>query len=128
MDSFRKYLVTLSFWHLLLSLLDVVNPANDIYHNQFAVHIPAGKETADAVAAKHGFVNLGQIGSLDDHFLFEHPRISKRSTEASSTHHENFADEADVVWFEQQKELKRKKRDISSEYEMPGESHCCTIS
>ena len=120
MDFFRQRFVSFGFWLMFMISLDVADPANDIYHNQFAVHIPAGKETADAVASKHGFVNLGQIGSLENHFLFEHPRISKRSTDLSLEHHGNFADDADVVWFEQQKELKRKKRDISSEFEMPG--------
>ena len=128
MDFFRKEFFLVSF--LLLSSLGSVDPANDIYHNQFAVHIPAGRETADTVAAKHGFVNLGQIGSLENHFLFEHPRISKRSTDLCSEHHDNFAGESDIVWFEQQKELTRKKRDVSSEFEMPGkikgfELPCC---
>lgn len=32
-----------------------------IYSNEFAVHIPDGKGAADAVAAKHGFDNKGQV-------------------------------------------------------------------
>jgi proprotein convertase subtilisin/kexin type 5 len=64
--------------------------------------VPAGKATADAVAARHGFVNLGQIGSLENHFLLEHPRISKRSTDPSPEHHDRIGADADVAWFEQQ--------------------------
>lgn len=39
-------------------------PANPIYSNEFAIHIPAGAEMADLVAAKHGFTNMGQVSSL----------------------------------------------------------------
>ena len=87
---------------------------------QFAVHIPAGRDAADLIASKHGFINIGQIGALDDHFLFEHPRIAKRSTDQSISHHQSFGQEPEVVWFEQQKELHRKKRDASSEINIPG--------
>ncbi|CAH1402424.1 unnamed protein product [Nezara viridula] len=35
-----------------------------VFTNQFAIHVPAGKEQADAIAEKHGFVNIGQgLGS-----------------------------------------------------------------
>lgn len=36
-------------------------PKPTIYLNEFAVHIPAGEEMADAVAQNHGFTNLGQV-------------------------------------------------------------------
>lgn len=42
-------------------------PKPTIYLNEFAVHIPAGEEMADAVARNHGFTNLGQVSFL---FLF----------------------------------------------------------
>jgi Peptidase S8 pro-domain len=32
-----------------------------IYQNQFAVHIIGGIEKANEIAAKHGFINLGQV-------------------------------------------------------------------
>lgn len=35
-----------------------------IYSNEFAVHIPEGAEAADHIAAKHGFVNRGQVSFL----------------------------------------------------------------
>lgn len=34
-----------------------------IYQNEFAVYIPSGIETADGIAAKHGFTNMGQVSS-----------------------------------------------------------------
>lgn len=37
------------------------NRPTPIYMNQFAVHIPKGKEVAEEVAARHGFRNIGQV-------------------------------------------------------------------
>ena len=90
----------------LILLLSVLLPdsatcdedADRIYHNQFAVLVPKGHDTADQVAAVHGFVNLGQIGSLDNYFLFEHARLQRRSTELSDVHGEMLAVEPDVAW------------------------------
>ena len=50
---------------------------NEFYHNHFAVEIQDGsRETAEKVAQRHGFTNLGHI--LENHYLFEHPHIHKR--------------------------------------------------
>lgn len=32
-----------------------------VYSNHFAVHIPHDKESVNTIAAKHGFVNKGQV-------------------------------------------------------------------
>lgn len=57
-----------SFVLLILSSLLVnyyvncmIKRQNPIYMNHFAVHIPYGKESADSIADKHGFVNKGQV-------------------------------------------------------------------
>lgn len=34
------------------------------FTDQWAVHISGGDEVADAIAAKHGFTNLGKVNSL----------------------------------------------------------------
>lgn len=39
-----------------------------VYQNQFAVHIPQGNVSADEIASKHGFKNLGQVSFFK--FLF----------------------------------------------------------
>lgn len=36
-------------------------PEEAIYTNEFAVNIPAGKQMADVIATKHGFINRGQV-------------------------------------------------------------------
>jgi hypothetical protein len=77
---------------------DVYSDQSRIYHNQFAVLIPKGPETADQLAAAHGFTNLGQIGDLENYFLFENSRIQKRSTELSDVHGDMLAVDPDVAW------------------------------
>ena len=86
-----------------------------VFHNQFAVYVPKGKATADALAQRHGFANLGQIGSLDNYFLLEHSRLQKRSASPSKRHAVLLTDEPEVKWFEQQEERRRVKRDDRTE-------------
>ena len=81
------------------------------FHNQFAVLVPRGEEMANQLAHRHGFKNLGQIGDLENYYLFEHSRIQKRSTTASDLHAYLLTQEPDVKWWEQQVEKKRVKRD-----------------
>lgn len=49
-------------------------PRQPMYTNEFAVHIPAGKEMADLIANKYGFINMGQVSlkglNLDLNYLF----------------------------------------------------------
>lgn len=32
-----------------------------VYHNQYAVHVPAGPNHVDDIARRHGYVNHGQV-------------------------------------------------------------------
>ena len=64
--------------NLLVSVITITMAAQKVYHNQFAVEVEGGKDAADALAEKHGLVNLGQIGALQGHFLLESARLEKR--------------------------------------------------
>ncbi|KAH8303711.1 hypothetical protein KR018_001969, partial [Drosophila ironensis] len=86
-------------------------PEDAIYTNEFAVRIPAGKQAADAIATKHGFINKGQIGALDDYYLFQHHHVSKRSLRSSGKHQKALNAESAVEWMQQQHEKVRRKRD-----------------
>jgi proprotein convertase subtilisin/kexin type 5 len=97
---------------LLLAVFSAAAIASQrLYNNQFALFIPNGEATADELAVKHGFRNLGQIGSLDNYFLFEHPRLHRRSTDHSQPHTLMLLAEPDVKWAEQMVEKRRFKRD-----------------
>ncbi|KAL4227338.1 Proprotein convertase subtilisin kexin type [Mactra antiquata] len=82
------------------------------YLNKFAVHIPGGERIARDVAREGGYTLIGQIGSLEDHYLLEHPHVHRRSIESSDIHHQHLSTHPQVHWFEQQKLLTRKKRDF----------------
>lgn len=86
-----------------------------IYSNEFAVHIPEGDAVADVIAARHGFVNRGQVGSLKGFYLFEHEHVHKRSLQADDHHHRKLSSEPQVHWVQQQHEKKRRKRDFANE-------------
>uniref|UniRef100_A0A336LJV0 furin n=1 Tax=Culicoides sonorensis TaxID=179676 RepID=A0A336LJV0_CULSO len=89
------------------------------YQNEFAVYIPKGLIAADAIAAKYGFDNFGQIGSLKNYFLFHHKRISKRSVSISEEHHYILNSEPEVRWFQQQHSKTRVKRDYNTDTKFP---------
>ncbi|CAL4115754.1 unnamed protein product [Meganyctiphanes norvegica] len=73
-----------------------LNSENSVYHNQFAVHIPEGSKAADEISSKYGFVNLGQIGALDNYFLLEHRRVHKRSVSPAHDHHSTLSSDPRV--------------------------------
>jgi len=108
---------SLSILSLLLLLANIIIRVQTSYLNQFAVYVPAGPQVADQLAAKHGFQNSGQIGDLEDYYLFEHRRLSKRSATQSALHNVLLTQEPEVKWFEQQKELRRVKRDYQPDPE-----------
>ncbi|XP_055634461.1 furin-like protease 2 isoform X2 [Toxorhynchites rutilus septentrionalis] len=85
-----------------------------IYLNEFAVYIPGGPDTADIIADKYGFANLGQIGPLKGYYLFHHSHVRKRSLDRSEVHHTALNTEPEVRWMQQQHEKIRRKRDYST--------------
>ncbi len=88
--------------------------SSHIYHSQFAVLIPHGKGAADKLAERHGFKNLGQIGDLENYYLFERADQSgrsKRSVKPDSEAAHVLEEDPEVEWFEQQEEKRRIKRD-----------------
>lgn len=49
---------------ILVSVLSLLEAASAHYTPTWAVHVPAGKEAADAVARDHGFINLGEVSGI----------------------------------------------------------------
>lgn len=44
-----------------LAVLSLLCSASAHYTPTWAVHVPDGREAADAVARDHGFINLGEV-------------------------------------------------------------------
>ncbi|KAK7116541.1 proprotein convertase subtilisin/kexin type 4-like isoform X2 [Littorina saxatilis] len=100
------------FWVLLLT--GSVVP-KEIYLNKIAVHIKGDHHEAERVAREAGLHNLGQIGSLEGHYLFEIPHRQARSADPSHDHHSYLSAHPQVHWFEQQVVRTRSKRDLVTE-------------
>ena len=79
--------------------------------NEWAAEIPGGESAARAVAQRHGMDLVRSIGSLPNHYLFRHRRLSKRSADAAHDHHSRIVSDEDVTWAEQQRAKVRRKRD-----------------
>jgi len=85
--------------------------------DKWAVHVKGGTAAADAVAQAHGFRNLGKIGSIADHYHFQHrcdgsgggciPR-----TQHSGEHTDRLLKHPHVHWAEQQRKRHRSRRSI----------------
>ncbi|XP_046328704.2 proprotein convertase subtilisin/kexin type 5-like [Haliotis rufescens] len=95
-----------------LLLADLGWALDNVYIHHIAVNIEGGHEAADRVARSTGLINKGQVGSVADHYLFEIPGRARRSASHSAEHHESLAAHPQVLWFEQQIERKRVKRDL----------------
>uniref|UniRef100_A0A8C5I3I3 Furin-1-like n=1 Tax=Gouania willdenowi TaxID=441366 RepID=A0A8C5I3I3_GOUWI len=68
----RLRLLELLLVPLLLVLVFGLEPVlcQKVYTNTWAVHIPGGREQADQIAAKHGFINYGHVSGHISSFFF----------------------------------------------------------
>ncbi|KAK2721147.1 furin-like protease 1 isoform X2 [Artemia franciscana] len=87
------------------------------YVPEFTVDIDGTPEEATEIAAKYGFINLGEI--FPGVYHFAHNRIKKRSVEPLLEHSELLSHEPNVRSVQQQRVLKRVKRDVHSDYSGP---------
>lgn len=46
------------------ALASAVGLPEQLYHNQFAIHVPGGPAHAEDIARRHGYVNHGQVWML----------------------------------------------------------------
>ncbi|XP_007439683.1 neuroendocrine convertase 1 [Python bivittatus] len=80
--------------------------------NEWAAEIPGGPEAAKAIADELDYELLGQIGSLENHYLFRHKSHPRRSRRSASHITRQLADDHRVTWAEQQYEKKRTRRSV----------------
>uniref|UniRef100_A0A4W6CZT6 Proprotein convertase subtilisin/kexin type 6 n=1 Tax=Lates calcarifer TaxID=8187 RepID=A0A4W6CZT6_LATCA len=106
----------------LLSILFTVEVSQSVvrghgafYTNHWAVRISGGPEHADQVAAKYGYLNLGQIGSLEDHYHFHHSRVVRRAVYSLKGPHSFIHMDPKVDWAQQQIVKPRVKRYAQSD-------------
>ncbi|ESO09143.1 hypothetical protein HELRODRAFT_149650, partial [Helobdella robusta] len=80
------------------------------YTNKWAVEIEGGPEVARKLAEKHGYVCLGQVGTLENYYLFESRRFKKRSVRQSQHRLQALGRDPQIKWVEQQEGLRRYPR------------------
>ncbi|XP_028979340.1 proprotein convertase subtilisin/kexin type 6 isoform X1 [Esox lucius] len=100
----------------ILSTLEICQslaPRN-VYTNHWAVRIAGGQEEANKLAAKYGYDNYGQIGSLEDHYHFHHSRVVRRAAFSTRGAHSFIHMDPKVDWVQQQLVKPRIKRYIKS--------------
>uniref|UniRef100_A0AAZ3Q4A2 P/Homo B domain-containing protein n=1 Tax=Oncorhynchus tshawytscha TaxID=74940 RepID=A0AAZ3Q4A2_ONCTS len=91
----------------------------NVYTNHWAVRIAGGQEEADKLAAKYGYNNYGQIGSLEDHYHFHHSRVVRRAAFSTRGAHSFIQMDPKVDWVQQQLVKQRVKRYIKSDTRSP---------
>ncbi|XP_028414543.1 PC3-like endoprotease variant B [Dendronephthya gigantea] len=68
-------------------------------------------EVADRIAAKHGFANLGKVGTLAGYYHFKHIGNAFRGKRSTHEKTKLLMSEDEVLWAERQHVLNRNKRD-----------------
>ncbi|XP_075753037.1 proprotein convertase subtilisin/kexin type 6 isoform X2 [Pelodiscus sinensis] len=105
-------------WLLLLALPACLPaPSRPVYTNHWAVQVLGGPGEAARLASAYGYLNLGQIGNLENYYHFHHSRTIKRSTLSSRGRHNFLRMDPKVKWLQQQEVKRRVKRHVR------GDSH-----
>ncbi|XP_028921939.1 proprotein convertase subtilisin/kexin type 6 isoform X2 [Ornithorhynchus anatinus] len=104
-------------WLLMLALPTACRalPTRALYTNHWAVQVIGGPPEADRLAAAHGYINLGQIGNLENYYHFYHSKTFKRSTFTSRGIHNFLRMDPKVKWLQQQEVKRRVKRHTRNE-------------
>ncbi|MEE6458824.1 hypothetical protein FKM82_000441 [Ascaphus truei] len=80
------------------------------YVNEWAAEILGGPDAAQKLAEELGYDFLGQIGSLENHYLLRHKAHPRRSRRSAIRITKRLSDDDRVSWAEQQYEKQRSKR------------------
>ncbi|CAM5145774.1 unnamed protein product [Eretmochelys imbricata] len=103
-------------WLLLLALpACLAEPSRPVYTNHWAVQVLGGPGEAARLASAYGYVNLGQIGNLENYYHFHHSRTIRRSTLSSRGRHNFLRMDPKVKWLQQQEVKRRVKRHVRSD-------------
>ncbi|EDO29787.1 predicted protein [Nematostella vectensis] len=98
----------------IFSLTSANEESGDVrFANSWAVHLDnADPDSVEKIATRHGFVNLGQIGSLPGYYHFVKRSTEMRRRRSLDEHADRLQDEPQVTWVEQQRILERSKRHV----------------
>uniref|UniRef100_A0A2P2I1L6 furin n=1 Tax=Hirondellea gigas TaxID=1518452 RepID=A0A2P2I1L6_9CRUS len=94
---------------LVLVHISGVSSAVGDYTHEWAVQIEGGDHVAQAVAFEQNFDIVDKV--FHDVYVFKHRRLARRSIRPSVHHHRALHKHPKVQWAQQQKVLRRTKRD-----------------
>ena len=86
---------------------------DNFYSNSWVVFSSRGSEYIDELAQRYGFINRGQVGSLDGFYILEHKTYSNRLRRSTESHTANFLLDPHIRHALQQKILRRSKREFT---------------
>ena len=97
-DDTRRLLVNSLLFYLLIlysiALSNGVFTKNGVFTNSWAVEVTGGDAEAEEIAVRHGFTNLGRVGSLEGVYHFRHDSLPSRSARSEDHKHRSLvADE-----------------------------------
>lgn len=80
-----------------------------IEHHEIAVKLPPGADP-DELAARYGYKNKGQIGSLEGYYLFDLQDEHKEKRDVAAEKADTLIGSSEVEWAEKQKPKERHPR------------------
>lgn len=111
MSVFRA-LVNLAFVYLMVYKIVKSEHAHErSFTNTWAIRTDS-EETAKQIARRHNFVYRGQIGGLKGYYLLEQKSVPKRRRRSTDHHTRVLSDDPAIRWSQQQRILKRVKREF----------------
>ncbi|XP_062516574.1 proprotein convertase subtilisin/kexin type 6-like isoform X2 [Corticium candelabrum] len=110
------------FFYLLFVVVSAELKAT--HTNEWAVEIDADRPTADHIARRHGFINMGKITGLDNIYHFERREIPRRMARSAHYHTSRLVTDLKVKWAEQQIIKKRVRR--QNQFVMPQDRYWST--
>jgi hypothetical protein len=84
-----------------------------MYTNEWAVQILGNSQTADQIAARHGYTNMGALSGLDDIYRFQRRAIPRRVTRSDHYRTMRLVTDPKVTWAEHQVVRVRVKRSFA---------------
>ena len=109
--TFKVFILTLVT--IVTTTTTTTSTNSELYLNEWSIHVPGGKVSADKFAQENGFVNLGEIIPGSDEYHMRYPRRSKRSLDQDHHIQKRIIEHPDVSRAEQLVEKNRYKRDLS---------------
>lgn len=104
---------------LLATLFNFATCRKATYSNTWVIQVDGGRKAAERIAAEKDLTLLGQVGSLEGFYMYEHNSHPRRSRRAAEDLTSDISENPNVVWADQQIVKRRVKRDYNPRFMDP---------